>query len=68
MKDGAIVCNSGHFDVEININDLKKGVGRRGKDGPAKMCRNMSSAANASISWRRDGSSTSRLPKATPHR
>src|SRR3989338_4658790 len=23
MKDGAIVCNSGHFDVEININDLK---------------------------------------------
>jgi len=24
MKDGAIVCNSGHFDVEINLNDLKK--------------------------------------------
>ena len=24
MKHGAIVCNSGHFDVEININDLKK--------------------------------------------
>lgn len=23
MKDGAIVCNSGHFDVEINIGDLK---------------------------------------------
>lgn len=23
MKDGAIVCNSGHFDVEINITDLK---------------------------------------------
>jgi len=23
MKDGAIICNSGHFDVEININDLK---------------------------------------------
>ena len=22
MKDGAIVCNSGHFDVEINKNDL----------------------------------------------
>ena len=27
MKDGAIVCNSGHFDVEININDLKKASG-----------------------------------------
>lgn len=24
MKDGAIVCNSGHFDVEINLEDLKK--------------------------------------------
>ncbi|MCL6119879.1 MAG: adenosylhomocysteinase, partial [Deltaproteobacteria bacterium] len=24
MKDGAIVCNSGHFDVEINIKGLKK--------------------------------------------
>ena len=23
MKDGAIVCNSGHFDVEINLVDLK---------------------------------------------
>jgi len=22
MKDGAIVCNTGHYDVEININDL----------------------------------------------
>ncbi|MDO8559884.1 MAG: adenosylhomocysteinase [bacterium] len=24
MKDGAIVCNSGHFDVEINLKDLAK--------------------------------------------
>ena len=24
MKDGAIVCNSGHFDVEIDIKDLRK--------------------------------------------
>jgi adenosylhomocysteinase len=23
MKDGAIICNSGHFDVEINIPKLK---------------------------------------------
>lgn len=23
MRDGAIVCNAGHFDVEINLNDLK---------------------------------------------
>lgn len=24
MKDGAIVCNSGHFDIEINLNALNK--------------------------------------------
>lgn len=24
MKDGAIVCNAGHFNVEINIDDLEK--------------------------------------------
>lgn len=23
MKDGAIVCNAGHFDVEVNVNGLK---------------------------------------------
>ncbi|MFH0927636.1 MAG: adenosylhomocysteinase [Candidatus Micrarchaeota archaeon] len=23
MKDGAIMCNSGHFDIEINLKDLK---------------------------------------------
>ena len=24
MKDGAIVCNSGHFDIEINLEGLKE--------------------------------------------
>lgn len=24
MKDGAIVCNSGHFDLELNLNSLSK--------------------------------------------
>jgi len=24
MKDGAIVCNAGHFDVEVNIGDLEE--------------------------------------------
>jgi adenosylhomocysteinase len=24
MKDGAIVCNSGHFDVEVSVKDLQK--------------------------------------------
>ena len=30
MKDGAIVCNSGHFDLEINLSELSKmAKGRR---------------------------------------
>jgi len=24
MKDGAVVCNSGHFDIELDLNDLEK--------------------------------------------
>ena len=24
MKDGAIVCNSGHFDLELNLESLAK--------------------------------------------
>ncbi len=24
MKDGSFVCNAGHFDVEVNVNGLKK--------------------------------------------
>ena len=24
LKDGAIICNTGHYDCEINLNDLKK--------------------------------------------
>ena len=26
MKDGAIIANSGHFNVEINIEDLEESV------------------------------------------
>lgn len=28
MKDGAVVCNAGHFDVEINIKDLEALAGK----------------------------------------
>ena len=24
MKDGAVICNSGHFDIEIDLGALKK--------------------------------------------
>jgi adenosylhomocysteinase len=29
MKDGAIIANSGHFDVEIDVADLNKNYGKR---------------------------------------
>jgi adenosylhomocysteinase len=32
MKDGAMVCNSGHFDVEINLPALKKMSSKVNKD------------------------------------
>ncbi|MDO8561650.1 MAG: adenosylhomocysteinase [bacterium] len=32
MKDGAVVCNSGHFDVEVNIKELAKIATRVNKD------------------------------------
>jgi adenosylhomocysteinase len=34
MKDGAIIANSGHFDVEINIGDLEKLAGDKREARP----------------------------------
>lgn len=36
MKDGAIVANSGHFNVELNLKDLEK-IAMRKKKGPRPM-------------------------------
>lgn len=32
LKDGAILCNSGHFDVEINLKELEKSAKKVTKD------------------------------------
>lgn len=32
MKDGAMVCNSGHFDVEVNLKDLERIASGGGSD------------------------------------
>ena len=67
MKSGAIVCNSGHFDVEVNKEDLDAITvekfqarpfveGHRTKDG------------REIFLLRRDGSSTWPPPRATPPR
>ncbi len=34
MKDGAMMCNSGHFDAEVNVNGLKKAAEKERKIRP----------------------------------
>ena len=36
MKSGAVVCNSGHFNVEIDIPALDKAVDRQARSAPAR--------------------------------
>ena len=31
MKDGAVICNSGHFDIEIDLKALKRLSTQSGK-------------------------------------
>ena len=68
MRDGAILANAGHFDVEISLPDLAAAA-----IGPPVPCSrswtNMTSAmADGSISLPRAGSSTSRPRPATRRR
>ena len=39
MKDGAVICNSGHFNVEIDIPALEKLAERQVARGPRASCR-----------------------------
>ena len=36
MKDGAIVCNTGHYDCEINIGDLEA-LAKSQRDDPRQL-------------------------------
>ena len=50
MKDGAIICNSGHFNVEIDL----KAIGKAASDAQGwsgRLSRSTSLAASASICW-----------------
>ena len=67
MKDGAIVANSGHFNVEINIPALEEMASRARTDvrdfvEEYKLRRR----PQASTCWARAGWSTWPPPKATP--
>ncbi len=48
MKDGAIIANSGHFNVEINIKALEEMAEGRGRSGPS----------SRSSGWRMAGASS----------
>ena len=69
MKDGAMLANSGHFDVEID-------KARPRRDSAWAACAGSASSststrwptAGRSTCWARAGSSTSRPPKVTPRR
>ena len=43
MKDGAVLANAGHFDVEISLPDLRDGGGRRAR----RSCRLSSATTSA---------------------
>ena len=49
MKDGAIVCNSGHFNVEINLDGLAGNVGWRPADPGPTLRGRIQSLATAPI-------------------
>ena len=36
MKDGAVLANAGHFDVEIDLDALAAAAGRGARGAPAR--------------------------------
>ena len=51
MKDGAVVCNSGHFNVEIDIPALEALSRRRRHDARVRRRVHARATAGASTSW-----------------
>ena len=65
MKDGAIVCNTGHFNVEIDIPALRGARGRDARGAQLRRGVHAAPTAAASTCSPKAGSSTSRPPRAT---
>ena len=65
MKDGAIICNTGHYDCEINIVDLEARAKSQARDPRTTTRSTCSRTAAASTCWRRAASSTWPPPRAT---
>ena len=66
MRDGAIVCNSGHFDVEIDMKTLRRLAQARSRQGRAPVRRRLPPAQRPlrSTSSPKGASSTSPPPRA----
>ncbi len=68
MKDGTIVCNAGHFDVEIDLKTLRKLAQARAEGRPRARRRLPAAATGArSTSSAKAASSIWLPPKGTPH-
>ena len=65
MKDGAIVANSGHFNVEIDLDALAK-LAQSRRPSALSWKSSACAGAGASMCWERDASSISPRPKAIP--
>ena len=53
MKDGAVLANAGHFDVEIDLDDLRALAARCARCAPSSSA--TTSATGLSTSWRTAG-------------
>ena len=68
MKDGALVCNTGHYDCEINLVDLEARCQGHARDPRRPTRSTPSRTAAASTCWPRAAWSTWPPPRATPRR
>ncbi len=64
MKDGAILCNSGHFNVEIDLEALAGMAQSRRAVRPFVEEFTLARTAGGSTCWARGGSSTWPRPRA----
>ena len=66
MKDGAIICNTGHFNVEIDIPALASLRSRGARRATSSRSSSWPTAGGSTCSPK-GGSSTSPPPRVTPH-
>ena len=58
MKEGAVLCNAGHFDVEVDVAGLRKLAKSSGEARGRTLKASCCPTVRPSICWRRGGWST----------